>query len=203
VSVAFAVFNTLVFAPYFVIGPHVAMESLGGASAWSAILVGLGLGELLGALILMVWEPERPLLVGTAVLIVWAVPLVLMAGLAPVFLQTVSAVFAGCSFAIFGTLWETVKQSHTRSDIRARLASFDGLVGLGPVFLGYILGAALIGTIGIQASLIAMSVVLALTITWLVPDESIIGVTNATAEERAERSRDHVPPAVALAGTGE
>lgn len=205
VSVAFAIVNTLVLAPYFVIGPHVAMEFLGGMSSWATILVALGLGQLIGALALLVWEPKRPLLMGVAGVGVWVLPLLLMAGFAPLALQVGSVVAAGCSFAVFSAVWATVKQSHTPADIRARLGSFDGLLSLGPVFAGYVLGGVLLGAIGFQASLIVMASVLVLTIAWVVTSKSVVEVTAHRGADGGFRSgRDRASaPVVALVGTAD
>lgn len=173
VATEFAVINALVFAPYFVIGPHVAEESLGGSWAWSRILVGLGAGELLGAVAVMAWRPKRPLLAATSIVAIWSVPLLALASVAPVGVLAVSATFAGFAYSAFGSIWETVKQTHTPSGLRARLGSLDHLGSLGLVPFGYLLGAAALATIGATAGLLVGASILALATLSVVADPSV------------------------------
>lgn len=189
VATEFAVINALVFAPYFVIGPHVAEESLGGSWAWSQILVGLGAGQLVGALAVMAWEPKRPLLAATSVVAIWILPLVALAGAAPVGVMAVSAAFAGIAYSMFGSIWETVKQTHTPPHVRARLGSFDHLGSLGLVPIGYLLGAAALATIGATAGLIAGAVILAGATLSVVTDTSIRNLRPYDDRATAEREK--------------
>lgn len=195
VATEFAVINALVFAPYFVIGPHVAEESLGGSWAWSQILVGLGAGQLIGAVAVMTWEPKRPLLAATSVVAVWILPLLALAVVAPVVVLATSAAFAGIAFSMFGSIWETVKQTHAPPHLRARLGSFDHLGSLGLVPFGYLLGAAILATIGATAGLIAGAAILTAATFSVVTDASVRDLKpydDRMAEEReksAERSR--------------
>jgi MFS family permease len=195
VATEFAVINTLVFAPFFVIGPHVAEESLGGSSAWAAILAGLGVGELIGVLIAMAWQPQRPLLVATSVVALWVLPLLLLAALAPVPVLAAGSVLAGVSFAMFGAIWETVKQTQTPPHLRARLGSFDHLGSLGLVPLGYVLGGAMLSLVGAPAALLAGASVLAVATLSVIVDPSIRILTPNGNAARAPRASE-----IALAG---
>lgn len=180
VATEFALLNAAVFAPYYVIGPHLAYDSLGGSWAWSQILVGLGAGQLIGAVLVMGWEPKRPLLAATSICAVWILPLLALAALAPVGVLAISASFAGFAWSAFGSIWETVKQTHTPADLRARLGSFDHLGSLGLVPFGYLLGAAALATVGAAAGLIAAASILALATLSVMRDAS---VRNLTAKE--------------------
>lgn len=80
----FALLNTLVFAPFLLVGAKVADESLGGPGAWATILIAMGIGEIAGGIVAKAWQPSRPLMAGTTALIAWIVPLLLLADLAPV-----------------------------------------------------------------------------------------------------------------------
>lgn len=185
----FAVLNTLVFAPYFVIGPHVAEESLGGSGAWAAILVALGIGELCGALIVMAWAPERPLLTATKLVAVWVLPLLLLAVLAPVSLLVAGAVVAGMSLAVFSAIWETAKQTHTPSRLRARLGSFDHLGSLGLVPFGYVLGGMVLGTFGAGPALIAGAAILTAATLAVASDPNIRGLELDSEKSGTDRGR--------------
>lgn len=202
VATEFAVINALVFAPYFVIGAHVSQESLGGSWAWSQILVGLGAGQLVGALAVMAWEPKRPLLAATSVVAVWILPLVALAVLAPVGILAITAAFAGVAFSMFGSIWETVKQTHTPPHLRARLGSFDHLGSLGLVPFGYLLGAAILATVGAAAGLIVGASILAAATFLVIKDPSVRDLKphdHRTIEEREKAAEGRRVPRVALA----
>jgi len=157
----FAVLNSLVFAPFFVFGPKVSVDSLGGAGAWAAILAAMGAGELLGGLVAMVWRPRRPLLAATLVVSLWAAPLLLLASVAPVPLIAAGAAAAGASLAVFAALWETILQTRTPTPLRSRFSSYDLLGSFALIPLGYVLGALEEELFGAGPGLIAAAAVIA------------------------------------------
>jgi MFS family permease len=157
----FALLNTFVFAPFFVFGPTVAMESLGGPGAWAGILAAMGLGELAGGLVALSWRPARPLLAATLAMGLWTAPLLLLAILAPVGLVAVGAAAAGFSLAVFGALWETTLQAHIPANLRSRLSSYDLLGSLGLLPVGYLLGALVQDGVGAEPGLIAAAGIIA------------------------------------------
>jgi MFS family permease len=160
VVLEFALLNALVFAPFFVFGPTLAAESLGGAGAWAAILAAMGLGELVGGLVAIAWKPARPLLVATTAVVSWTAPLLLLATLAPVGLVAAGAAAAGASLALFGALWETTLQARVPAEVRSRLSSYDLLGSFGLVPIGYLLGAAVQSGVGAEAGLIAAAAII-------------------------------------------
>jgi MFS family permease len=205
VGIGFAVINALVLAPYFVIGPHVAAESLGGSWAWSQILVGLGIGQLVGALAVMPWEPKRPLLAATSIVTLWVIPLVALAVVAPLGLLIVTAGLGGIAASMFESIWETVKQTHTQPHLRARLGSFDHLGGLGLVPLGYLLGAAILGTIGATAGLVGGALILAIATALIIGDRSVRDLESKDeqpVENRDQARESRLAPKVALVTAG-
>jgi predicted MFS family arabinose efflux permease len=171
VVVAFALVNALALAPFFVLGPAVAAESLGGPSAWAGILFALSVGELLGGLVAISWRPKRPLLVGIAGMGWWAIPALLLAGLAPLGLILLTAIFAGATIALFAALWHTAMQTYVPAEYRARLSSYDLLGSLGLMPLGYLFGSILLASVGPTVGLLAGAcvVVLATAATLAVP----------------------------------
>jgi len=157
----FAILNALVFAPFFVFGPRVSVDSLGGPGAWAAILAAMGAGELLGGLLAMAWRPDRPLLVATLLVSLWTAPLLLLASLAPVPLIAAGAAAAGASLAVFAALWETTLQARTPTSLRARLSSYDLLGSFVLIPIGYVLGALELELFGAGPGLIAAAGVIA------------------------------------------
>ena len=41
----------ITYAPFFVLGPYVAKQSLGGAAAWTIVVTGEAIGALAGGLV--------------------------------------------------------------------------------------------------------------------------------------------------------
>lgn len=165
IAIQFTILNTLVLAPWFVIGPYVSEQNLGGAGAWATILASLGAGQLLGAALAFYWRPPVPLLTGTCLAATWLLPLVALAVAAPVPVIALGALLGGASLSLFEAIWETVKQHHTPPHLRARLGSFDFVGSLGLVPLGYMLGGAMIVAVGARPALLgAAAVLLAVTL---------------------------------------
>lgn len=183
----FAVLNALVFAPFFVFGPKVSVDSLGGPGAWAAILAAMGAGELLGGLVAMVWRPDRPLVAATLLVGFWTAPLLLLASLAPVPLIAAGAAAAGASLAVFAALWETILQTRTPTSLRSRLSSYDLLGSFALIPLGYMLGALEEELFGAGPGLIAAAAVIAVCTFAVLAVPSVRGM-------RATATRVALPP---------
>jgi hypothetical protein len=198
-----ALLNTFVFAPFFVIGPTVAVESLGGPSAWAGILAAMGLGELAGGLVALSWRPARPLLAATLVMGLWTAPLLLLAILAPAGLIAAGAAGAGFSLAVFGALWETTLQTRIPANLRSRLSSYDLLGSFGLLPVGYLLGAFVLDGVGAQPGLIAAAGIIAVAtfVVVAVPSVRELKRVEDSAVRDAGARADDVrrQPAIALA----
>ncbi len=179
----FAVLNSLVFAPFFVFGPTVSADSLGGPAAWAAILAALGAGEVVGAVVAMAWNPSRPLLAATLAIGLWAAPLLLLAAVAPVGLIAAGAAVAGASLAIFGALWETILQTRIPLPLRSRLSSYDLLGSFALIPLGYILGGLEQELFGAGPGLIAAAAVIAVATLAVIAVPSVREMRSAQAGE--------------------
>jgi len=162
VVVEFAILNSLVFAPFFVFGPTVSANSLGGPGAWATILAAMGAGEVVGGLVAMAWSPDRPLLAATLAVGLWLAPLLLLATLAPLGLIAAGAAAAGASLALFGALWETTLQTRIPNSLRSRLSSYDLLGSFALIPLGYMLGAIELELFGAAPGLVAAAAIIAI-----------------------------------------
>ncbi|HEV3212227.1 MAG TPA: MFS transporter [Acidimicrobiales bacterium] len=143
IVVEWSLCNLLVFAPYFVLGPVIAKQSLGGALAWGVVLTCEGAGAVLGGVLLLRWRPTRPLLVATLVSFAWAWPLFALAYVAPLAVLSAGAFTAGVGVAIFTTLWNTTVQREIPTELLSRVSAYDWFGSL--VFLS--VGLALIGPV--------------------------------------------------------
>lgn len=106
---------------------------------------------------------------------------------------------------MFGSIWETVKQTHTPPHLRVRLGSFDHLGSLGLVPFGYLLGAAILTTIGAMAGLIAGASIVAAATFSVIKDPSVRDLkphNRRTTEDRDKATEGRRVPQVALATAG-
>jgi hypothetical protein len=173
IVVEFSIVNVLIFAPMIVLGPLIALQSLGGAPAWGLVLAVEGGGAVLGGIVMLRWNPRRPLLVATIAPILWVWPMLALAFRAPIALIASGAFFSGIGFAVFGTLWNTTMQREIPSELLSRLSAYDwfgslvflpiGLVAIGPVsklcgITATIVGATVLLVVFILATLLVPSV---------------------------------------------
>ncbi|MGW4463210.1 MFS transporter [Micromonospora sp. NPDC004704] len=144
VQFAFTVATTQ--AVHGVLGPVVAQRELGGAGAWSAVLVGEAVGMLIGVAIVIRLRPRRPMLVAVSACLA-AVPLYLLLGLsAPLWTVVLAGVVTGICVDIGNVLWETTLQREIRPELLSRISAYDALGSFmfGPIGL-LLVGAAATG----------------------------------------------------------
>jgi MFS family permease len=151
-------------APFYVLGPLIADEELGGAGAWATILAAYGVGGLLGGVVALRWRPHRPLFAAMLLLALEApVPALLALG-APVWVIAAAALVGGVSFGIFMTLWDTTMQQRVPDEALSRVSSFDWMGSLALLPLGYALAGPAADRVGVDPVLYvaaATSIVLA------------------------------------------
>ena len=168
----FSCVNVLIFAPMFVLGPVITKQSLGGAPAWGLILALEGAGAVLGGVLMLHWNPVRPLLTATIAPLTWVWPLIALAVRAPVLVIGVGGFVAGIGLTIFGTLWTTTMQREIPSEVLSRVSAYDWFGSL--VFLP--IGMAIVGPIqkacGMTTTIVGAAILLALFIgvTLMVPN---------------------------------
>jgi MFS family permease len=149
------VLNVLALSPFFVLGPLIAKQHLGGAPAWSAIALGYVVGNLTAAHITYHWSPRRPVL--AALLISAALgPLLALLGLhAPLWLIVAAAVLAGAETTIYNTLLSSALQSNLPSDTLGRATAITGIGSSLLVPAGMGLAGILADALGVSTVLIA------------------------------------------------
>jgi MFS family permease len=143
ITVQFALFNLLTWAPYLLLGPLLAREYLGGARAWGTIMAAMALGSVLAGLTLVGRKPTRPLVAGVIGSYGYAAPCLMLALHLPVYAVAAGACAAGAGSAIFGTYFATVLQQRVPAGSLARVTAFDltgayalgsaGFIVIGPV----------------------------------------------------------------------
>jgi hypothetical protein len=97
-------------ASYYVLGPLIAKQSLGGVAAWATIVSALGVGTIIGGLIALRIRPRRPLLASCLAAIPYSIPMLAIALELPVPILVGVSTIAGVGIAIHLALWFTVFQ---------------------------------------------------------------------------------------------
>lgn len=184
IVVEFSLVNVLIAAPMFVLGPVIAKQSLGGAPAWGFILALEGAGAVVGGVVMLRWNPVRPLLVATAVTFAWAWPILALAARAPVLLIASGGFVAGVGLTVFGTLWTTTMQREIPPEVLSRVSAYDWFGSL--VFLP--IGMAIVGPIaaalGVTATMVGATALMVVLVglTLLVPGVTRMRAPSIAAE---------------------
>jgi predicted MFS family arabinose efflux permease len=150
--IAFAVSN-LTIAFYFVLGPLVVQEELGGAKAWGLILTGGAIGGVLGSALALRWKPERPLVPAFLAMLSVSLQLLALIPPVPVPLLMTAAALALASIALGNALWETMLQQHVPRDTISRVSALDWSISLVFMPLGYTIAGPLAEAIGVDTTL--------------------------------------------------
>ena len=154
-TILFFGIGNFAFSSYFVLGPVIAKQDLGGAPAWAAITTGFSVGSLLGGLVALRIRPRKQL--AASCMAAWPIvlqPLGLALGF-PLWALVAISAFAGTGLAVHLALWFTVFQQQVPAESMSRVSAYDafGSFVLGP------LGAALAGPvaagIGVKETLLA------------------------------------------------
>jgi MFS family permease len=142
------------FTSFFsVLGAVVAKESLGGALAWTLILVGMTAGSLAGGVVALRVHVRRPLYFGSALVAFLGLPMALLALHAPAWVVALAAVLAGGGNMIFNSLWETALQRHIPPAALSRVSAYDWFGSLAFQPVGLVLAGLLAGAIGTSEAL--------------------------------------------------
>jgi MFS family permease len=183
----FALVN-LCFSPcVYVLGPIVAKEHWGGALAWSVIITANAVGLIGGSFLAMRIRPARPLLVATIATFGFLPPFFLLAVHAPVWLAAVSMLGNGLAVDVFEVLWMTALQEYVPSDKLSRVTSYDALGSfvLGPV--GLLLVGPVAAAVGIERTLIAAGLLVALGNVFALSVRSVRTLPAAQARRHAQQ----------------
>ncbi|MGH3646688.1 MAG: MFS transporter, partial [Micromonosporaceae bacterium] len=165
------------------LGPLLVVRHLGGEASWIALLQAGAVGLVVGSLIAGRYRPRRPILVANAGGALYAIPLTLLALTAPA-----PAVIAGygvgmVALGFLNPVWDSAVQQRVPQQALARVMSYDWLISIAAMPLGYLAGPVLADLTTPAVPLLgAAALVAAATLgTALVPD--VRRQTNAPARE--------------------
>jgi MFS family permease len=149
-------------APWFVLGPIVAREQYGHAAVYGVLSAALGVGTIAGSIIGIKWRPRYPMRLAMLVMLVWPVAAILFAlGVTLAVVLPIDGL-AGVGIALFNVWWLTALAERIPPDKLSRVTSYDWMVSLGLLPIGYVLAGPLSNTFGAVAVMVSGSLIAAL-----------------------------------------
>ena len=166
---------------FFVLGPVIAARSLGGASAWGVISAGWGVGAIAGGIIALRVKPRRPLVVATLLTTLIALP-----PLALAFSHSVALIAAALVVFAFEVVWSnsmftSTIQALIPDQVRSRVDSYDMLISIVIMPVGYLVAGPLSSSVGFTTTLVGAAIVgsVPAALTALVPGNRAVRRTPA------------------------
>ncbi|NSC23501.1 MFS transporter [Streptomyces albus subsp. chlorinus] len=131
--------SNLCLSVLLVLGPAVAVARLGGEGVWVATVQAGAVGLLAGNALSSRLRPRRPVLAANALGTLFALPLALFAAAAPAPWTVTSYGVAMVGLGYLNPTWQTTVQNAIPPTALARVTSYDWLLSLAAVPLGYAL----------------------------------------------------------------
>jgi hypothetical protein len=145
------------FTGFFVLGPLVARESLGGPRAWGAIAAAFGVGSVFGGVVALRWQPRRPLVAGNLALAITALPLLLLAQPASTWTIAAGSAAAGCGLIVLTETWSATIQRMIPREVLSRVAAYDWTISVAANPLGFAIFGPFAQAFGVEEALVAAS----------------------------------------------
>jgi MFS family permease len=157
-----AAFSVALFAglaPWFVLGPVVAREQYGDIAVFGIVAAALGAGTVIGSLLGARWRPRHPMRAAMLCVLLWPVSGILYAVGVTLVVVIPTTAAAGVGVALFDVWWETALAERIPPDLLSRVSSYDWMVSLGLLPLGYLVAGPLAGAFGSVNVLVAGSAI--------------------------------------------
>jgi len=182
----------ITYAPFFVLGPYIAKQSLGGAAGWTLVVTGEAIGSLAGGVAGLRFNPRRPMVTTAAVFTVSALQCALLAVHAPALAIGAGALLAGFAFSYGSVVWDTSLQRVIPREKLSRVTAYSWLGAMAFLPAGYAIA-------GPVANVIGMSTLLWIGAAWIIVTTAAV---LCVPDVRAFRSRDALdaPERIALSG---
>jgi MFS family permease len=153
-NVWIALYFLITYAPFFVLGPYIAKQSLGGAGAWGTVVTGEGVGALAGALIGLRIRPSRPWVFVGAIFALTSLQSLLLAHHASFVVIAAAAVIAGFSFSLGSVIYETGVQRAIAPEKLSRVSAYSWMSAMVFLPLGYALAGPIADAVGMSTYLV-------------------------------------------------
>jgi MFS family permease len=152
-------------APWFVLGPVVADQNYGGTDVYGIVAAALGAGTIIGATAGIRWRPRYPMRLGILFAAIWPFATLLFTFNAPLEAVLPAMVLGGFGFSIFDVWWMTALGERIPPDRLSRVSSYDWMVSLSLLPIGYLIAGPLADAFG-AVEVLAVGSVLAFVV-WL------------------------------------
>jgi MFS family permease len=176
-------------AAVFVLGPIIAVRHLGGSSAWGLIAAAMGAGQVLGGLVALRVMPTRPLVVANLALTPAALQALALAVPVPTVLIMAACIVGWAGLTFLNEVWFATVPQLIPQEVLARANSFDWLLSLIAMPVGFAVVGPASDHIGIPTTLVVAAVLLA------VPSVLIMLVPGVRRVKRTHEGRIVVEPA--------
>ena len=148
-------------AAFFVLGPIVAKTKLGGPSAWGLIAASMGVGAIVGGLTALRVTPRRPLVIANLALILTAPQLLALAVPLPTAAIMGFCVIGWAGLTFLNEVWFATVPQLIPADVLARANSFDWLLSIIAMPIGFAVSGPVADHIGIPTTLVAAAAIMA------------------------------------------
>ncbi len=180
-------------APWYVLGPLVARQRYGHLSVYGLVEAAFGFGTIVGSLVGVGWRPRFPMRMAMIAIMLWPIASILYAVGATLFLVVPATVVAGIGIALFDVWWLTALAERMPPEKLSRVTSYDWMVSLGLVPLGYALAGPLASALGAVQVLVGGSALAMLAFAFgLLPRETR-SLERLGRVEAASRAEETVP----------
>ncbi|HEX3434918.1 MAG TPA: MFS transporter [Solirubrobacteraceae bacterium] len=160
-------------APWFVLGPLVARVQYGHIGIYGLVSAAIGIGTIVGSLLGIAWRPRFPMRAAMLAMLLWPAAAILYAAGLTLWLVVPASVIGGGGIALFDVWWTTALAERIPPDKLSRVSSYDWMVSLALLPLGYVLAGPLASAIGSVEILLGGSALAALALALgLLPHET-------------------------------
>jgi MFS family permease len=181
IVVGFGVLNAAETGAFSVLGPVVAKEELGGATAYGAIFAAEAVGLVLGGALMLRFRPSRPLFAGCLSMLLLPPVLVLLAVGAPLPLIIAASIVMGLGIEVFAVMWETALQQHVPGEALSRVSSYDALGSFIFIPLGQLLAGPIADEIGVDETLYLAAGIVTLSVLAMLATPDVRGLRRREA----------------------
>jgi len=203
-TVQFAFFNLITWAPWMLLGPVMGRAYLGGAAVWGAIMAVQGAGAITAGLFCLGRRPRRPMVIATVGTFCYALPDIPMALHAAAPWVAAAALGCGAGSAIFATFERTTMQQQIPPERLARVSSLSLFPSYGIGVIGYAvdgllaaaLGPAVVFGVGAVYGLLSSLVMLA------IPSVRAVRWQDQTGTPQPDQAGQHATGLPLLPGRG-
>jgi MFS family permease len=148
-------------AAVFVLGPIVAKQHLGGASAWGLIGASMGAGSVFGGLVALRVMPRRPLVAANLALTLTSLEALALIGPSPLVVIMATGVLGFAGLTFLNEVWFATVPQLLPAEVLARANSFDWLLSLIAMPAGFAICGPVADHIGIPTTLVGAAILLA------------------------------------------